>query len=98
MAPPQNKYNAAQRIAYTAIIVMGVGSAITGVAIYKPVQFYYLVWLCGGYHFARIIHFVLTLGYVFFFIIHIVQVFWRDGKTLVRLLRALKCLRPNRRQ
>ena len=25
MAPPQNKYNAAQRIAYTAIIVMGLG-------------------------------------------------------------------------
>jgi len=33
-----------------------------------------LTWLCGGYHFARILHFVLTLGYVFFFVIHIVQV------------------------
>jgi len=31
------------------------------------VQFYYLTWICGGYHFARIIHFALTLGYVFFF-------------------------------
>ncbi|MDB5061658.1 MAG: thiosulfate reductase, partial [Mucilaginibacter sp.] len=36
MAPPQNKYNAAQRIAYTAIIIMGFGSLITGLAIYKP--------------------------------------------------------------
>jgi len=86
MAPPQNKYNAAQRIAYTAIIIMGIGSVITGLAIYKPVQFYYLVWLCGGYHFARIIHFALTLGYVFFFIIHIVQVIlagWNNFRSVV---------------
>jgi len=86
IAPPQNKYNAAQRIAYTAIIVMGIGSAITGVAIYKPVQFNYLVWLCGGYHFARIIHFVLTLGYVFLFVIHIVQVFlagWKNFSSAI---------------
>ncbi|MFD2863616.1 cytochrome b/b6 domain-containing protein [Mucilaginibacter antarcticus] len=74
MAPPQKKYNAAQRIAYTAIIIMGIGSAITGIAIYKPAQFNYLVWLCGGYHLTRVLHFALTLGYVFFFVIHIVQV------------------------
>jgi thiosulfate reductase cytochrome b subunit len=86
MAPPQKKYNAAQRIAYTAIIVMGFGSLITGLAIYKPVQFYYLVWLCGGYHVARIIHFVLTLGYVFFFLIHIVQVIlagWNNFRSVI---------------
>ena len=86
MAPPQNKYNAAQLIAYTAIIVMGIGSVITGLAIYKPVQFYYLVWICGGYHFARIIHFALTLGYVFFFLIHIVQVIlagWNNFRSVV---------------
>jgi thiosulfate reductase cytochrome b subunit len=86
MAPPQNKYNAAQRIAYTAIIVMGIGSVITGLAIYKPVQFYYLVWICGGYHFARIIHFALTLGYVFFFVIHVVQVVlagWNNFRSVV---------------
>jgi len=86
MAPPQNKYNAAQRIAYTAIIVMGIGSVITGLAIYKPVQFYYLVWICGGYHFARIIHFALTLGYVFFFLIHVAQVIlagWNNFRSVV---------------
>jgi thiosulfate reductase cytochrome b subunit len=84
--PPQNKYNAAQRIAYTAIIVMGFGSIITGLAIYKPVQFYYLTWLSDGYHFARILHFALTLGYVFFFVIHIVQVFlagWNNFRSVI---------------
>jgi thiosulfate reductase cytochrome b subunit len=61
-APPQKKYNAAQRIAYTGIIVMGFGSLLTGLAIYKPVQLYWLTWLCGGYHVARVIHFALTIG------------------------------------
>lgn len=74
MLPPQKKYNAAQRIAYTSIIIMGLGSLITGLAIYKPVQFYWLTWLCGGYHLARIEHFILTVGYTLFFVIHIVQV------------------------
>src|SRR5580698_501329 len=85
-APPQNKYNAAQRIAYTAIIVMGFGSIITGLAIYKPVQFYWLTWICGGYHFARILHFALTLGYVLFFIIHVVQVIlagWNNFRSVI---------------
>lgn len=85
-APPQGKYNAAQRIAYTAIIIMGFGSLLTGLAIYKPVQFNWLCILCGGYHFARILHFALTIGYVFFFLIHIVQVIlagWRNFQSVV---------------
>ena len=86
MLPPQNKYNAAQRIAYTSIIVMGFGSIITGLAIYKPVQFYPLTRICGGYHAARIEHFILTVGYVLFFIIHIVQVIlagWNNFRSVV---------------
>jgi len=85
-APPQNKYNAAQRIAYAAIIVMGIGSVATGLAIYKPVQLYWLCWLCGGYHFARILHFALTIGYVLFFVIHVVQVIlagWNNFRSVV---------------
>ena len=86
MLPPQNKYNAAQRIAYTSIIVMGFGSLVTGLAIYKPVQFYWLTWLCGGYTMARIEHFILTIGYVLFFMIHIVQVAiagWNNFRSVI---------------
>ncbi|WP_246001790.1 cytochrome b/b6 domain-containing protein [Mucilaginibacter gracilis] len=85
-APPQGKYNAAQRIAYTAIIVMGFGSLVTGLAIYKPVQFNWLCFLCGGYRLARIFHFALTLGYCLFFVIHIVQVIlagWRNFRSVI---------------
>ena len=85
-APPQGKYNAAQRIAYTSIIIMGFGSLITGLAIYKPVEFFWLCWLCGGYHLARIEHFILTMGYVFFFLIHVMQVIlagWNNFRSVV---------------
>ncbi|HEY4194068.1 MAG TPA: cytochrome b/b6 domain-containing protein [Mucilaginibacter sp.] len=86
MAPPQDKYNAAQRIAYTAIIIMGFGSVATGLAIYKPVQFNWLTWLCGGYHLARISHFILTIGYTLFFLIHIIQVAlagWNNFRSVI---------------
>ncbi len=85
-APPQIKYNAAQRIAYTAIIVMGAGSLLTGLAIYKPVQFKFITWLCGGYEAARVEHFILTIGYVLFFIIHIIQVLktgWNNFQAMI---------------
>ena len=85
-APPQKKYNGAQRIAYTAIIVMGFGSLLTGLAIYKPVQLYWLCALFGGYDTARVIHFILTIGYCLFFIIHIVQVIlagWDNFRSMI---------------
>ncbi len=84
--PPQQKYNAAQRIAYSAIIIMGFGSLITGLAIYKPVQFNWIVFICGGYKMARLIHFALTIGYVLFFIVHIVQVIlagWNNFRAVI---------------
>ncbi len=51
--PPQGKYNDAQRIAYTGVILMGAGSIITGLAIYKPLQLSWLTNLLGGYEWAR---------------------------------------------
>lgn len=92
-APAQGKYNAAQRIAYSGVIVMGFGSVITGLAIYKPVQLYWLCFLCGGYESARIIHFALTIGYVLFFLVHFVQVVlagWNNFRAMVAGFEVLK--------
>jgi thiosulfate reductase cytochrome b subunit len=89
-APPQNKYNAAQRIAYTAVIVMGLGSFLTGIAIYKPIQFSWLVFLCGGYQTARIIHFALTIGYCLFFVIHIIQVLLAGWQNFISMIRGFE--------
>ena len=85
-APAQDKYNAAQQISYTAIIVMGIGSVLTGLAIYKPAQLSWLAMLFGGYQGARCIHFVLTIGYCVFFIVHVVQVTfagWNNFRSMV---------------
>ncbi|MCA6441653.1 MAG: cytochrome b/b6 domain-containing protein [Sediminibacterium sp.] len=85
-APPQLKYNAAQRISYTIIIIMGFGSMISGFAIYKPVQLQWVTMLCGGYESARIIHFILTILFVLFFLVHIIQVIkagWNNFRAMV---------------
>ena len=85
-ALPVRKFNGAQQIAYTSVVVMGVGSVLSGLAIYKPTQFSWLTGLLGGYEFARIIHFALTIGYVLFFIVHIAQVVragWNNFRAMV---------------
>jgi thiosulfate reductase cytochrome b subunit len=84
--PPRRKFNGAQQIAYTTIIVMGAGSLATGLAIYKPVQFAWLMSLLGGYEWARWEHFWLTIGYVAFFVVHIAQVIragWNNFRSMV---------------
>jgi thiosulfate reductase cytochrome b subunit len=91
--PAKLKYNAAQRVAYSMIIVMGLGSMITGFAIYKPVQLQWLTNICGGYETARIEHFILTLGYVLFFVIHIIQVLfagWNNFRSMVAGFEVIK--------
>lgn len=91
--PPQNKYNGAQKIAYTAIIIMGFGSVATGLAIYKPIQFGWLSNLFGGYESSRLLHFGLTIGYCLFFIIHIVQVIiagWQNFSSMITGFEVLK--------
>jgi thiosulfate reductase cytochrome b subunit len=72
--PPQKKYNAAQRITYTGVIILGFFIIITGLAIYKPAQLYWLCYILGGYEWARIEHFVITILFVLFFLVHILQV------------------------
>ena len=73
-APPSRKFNGAQQIAYTGIILMGFGSLLTGMAIYKPVQVAWLTTALGGYQLARLEHFWLMIGYLLFFVIHLAQV------------------------
>lgn len=72
--PPQGKYNDAQRIAYTSVILMGAGTLFSGLAIYKPTQLAWLTALFGGYEWARWVHFWLTILFVMFFLVHVIQV------------------------
>lgn len=94
--PKQLKYNAAQKIAYSSIIVMGFGSIITGLAIYKPVQFNWLCAAVGGYESARVIHFALTIGYVLFFLIHIVQVILAGWQNFSAMVTGFEIIKPKK--
>ncbi len=83
---PQQKFNDAQRIAYTGVVLMGVGSLMTGLAIYKPTQLHIITALFGGYEMARWFHFWLTLSYVGFFLIHVAQVIragWNNFRAML---------------
>jgi thiosulfate reductase cytochrome b subunit len=84
--PAQGKYNGAQRIAYTAIVLMGAGSLVTGLAIYKPTQAHWITSLLGGYEMARWEHFWLTMGFCAFFLVHVAQVMmagWNNFRSMV---------------
>jgi thiosulfate reductase cytochrome b subunit len=84
--PIQQKYNAAQRIAYTGIIFLGFAIVITGLAIYKPAQLYWLCNILGGYEWARIEHFIITILFMLFFVVHIIQVMiagWRNFSSII---------------
>ena len=97
--PPFVKYNGAQKIAYFAILLMGVGSTLTGYAIYKPTQFSWLTSLLGGYETARLEHFVLTVGFVLFFFVHIGQVIragWHNFQSMVTGFEVVKPGDPDR--
>lgn len=85
-APPQGRYNAAQQLAYTTIILMGALIVLTGLAIYKPTQLSLLTGLFGGYETARAIHFWTTIGFVAFTVVHVLQVIragWRNFAAMV---------------
>lgn len=84
--PAQGKYNAAQQIAYTLIVLAGAGAVVSGFAIYKPTQLHWLTGLLGGYEMARWFHFWLMMSFVGFFVIHVAQVVlagWNNFRSMV---------------
>ena len=72
--PPVKKYNALQKLAYTSVAFLGMGSLVTGMSIYWPVQFSQCTSFFGGYDAARGWHFFFTMSFVFFFFGHIFMV------------------------
>ena len=64
-------YNAVQKLLYTGVILCGVVIVLSGIAIWKPVQFQELTWLFGGYEAARYVHFIAMAAIVGFLIVHI---------------------------
>jgi thiosulfate reductase cytochrome b subunit len=67
-------YNAVQRLLYGGVIVAISLQVLTGLAIWKPVQFGWLAGLFGGYPVARGIHLAIMFGIVAFVLLHVTLV------------------------
>jgi thiosulfate reductase cytochrome b subunit len=68
------QYNPLQKLAYTVTIGFGALSLLTGLVMYKPVQFSRLGVIFGGYHGARTVHFIAMCGLLAFIPGHLVMV------------------------
>ncbi len=88
-------YNAVQKILYIVVILAGLSQVVTGLAIWKPMQFSGLVALMGGFQAARAIHFTGMSVIVGFLVVH-VALSLLVPKTLWAMLFGGPRLRPGR--
>jgi thiosulfate reductase cytochrome b subunit len=65
------EYNAVQKAAYWGALAAVAVMILSGIAIWKPVQTYPLEVLFGGFQGARIVHFIVMAGIVFFLVVHV---------------------------
>jgi thiosulfate reductase cytochrome b subunit len=68
------QYNAVQRAAYLFVIADAIVLVLSGLVLWKSVQFPLLREFFGGYEFARRVHFVAMVFMVAFVVVHLVMV------------------------
>lgn len=64
-------YNAVQKLLYAGVILVIVVQVVTGLAIWKPVQFSFLVSLFYDFQGARLAHFIGMTAICLFLIVHV---------------------------
>ncbi len=79
-------YNALQKLAYTSTIFCGAASVLTGLVMFNPVQFSWLAWPMGGFHYARIWHFAAMCGFLAFIPGHLIMVALHGWKNFASML------------
>ena len=80
------QYNPLQKLAYTSAVLLGALLLVTGIVMYKPVQFSALGVLVGGFHWARVLHFLAMCGLLVFVLGHLVMVAihgWDNFRTML---------------
>jgi thiosulfate reductase cytochrome b subunit len=65
------RYNYVQKLLYAGIIAVGIVIVLSGLSIWKPVQFQYLTALFGGYDTARYVHFFAMAAICGFLVVHV---------------------------
>ena len=66
-----SRYNAVQKLLYTGVIFAGIVIVLSGLSIWKPIQFQELTALFGGYDAARYVHFFAMVAIVSFLVVHV---------------------------
>ena len=79
-------YNAVQKLAYVSVILDLILLVVSGLAIWKSVQFPLLRELMGGFDSARVVHFCAMSFLVAFIVVHIIMVALVP-RTLLAMLR-----------
>jgi thiosulfate reductase cytochrome b subunit len=89
------EYNAVQKVFYCGVLLVILVTILSGLSIWKPVQFQELTWLFGGYEFARVVHFFGMAAIVAFLVVHVALTILVP-KTLIAMVfgRASEISRP----
>jgi thiosulfate reductase cytochrome b subunit len=67
-------YNGVQKLAYLFVVFDSILVVLSGLVVWKSVQFPLLRALMGGFDTARIVHFAAMAGLVVFLLVHLVMV------------------------
>jgi thiosulfate reductase cytochrome b subunit len=65
------RYNAVQKLLYIGIMLVGVLIVLSGLSIWKPVQFSELASVFYDFQTARLVHFLCMVAMVLFLIVHL---------------------------
>jgi len=80
------RYNSVQRLAYLFVMLDSVLLVLSGLVLWKSVQFPLLRELIGGYEAARRVHFLAMAGLCAFIVVHVAMVALVP-RTLLAMLR-----------
>jgi thiosulfate reductase cytochrome b subunit len=64
-------YNAVQKVLYLGVMLVGVLIVISGLALWKPIQFSELAGLFGSFQTIRLVHFLCMSAIVAFIVVHV---------------------------
>lgn len=68
------EYNSVQRAMYVGVLLLRVDAVLSGLAIWRPVQLWFLTELFGGFVVARYLHFLAMSGIALFLAVHLLMV------------------------
>ena len=64
-------YNSVQKLLYSGVILAGIVAALSGLSIWKPVQFRIITDMLGDFDMARLVHFGAMATIVGFLVVHV---------------------------